>query len=383
MPRSRRLILVGGGHAHVEVLRAAARVPFGCDIVLVSPYPEQYYTGMLPAMLRGSVADHALSVDLRALCTEANARFVEASATRIEGARDAVVVHTASEPVTGDVCSLDIGSVAAGLDVRGVREHAFTVRPQTRWRALVSLLNEVMRAGASAPFTCSVVGGGAAGVELALAIVERGRLAAQNVQCTVVTSGSELLEDMGPRFAARASGVVKRRGIRLMTGRTVVAVEADCMTLDDGTQVESALTVWVAGSHAPPLLRESGLPVDDEGFLRVDATLRAVTGIAVFGAGDCVSLTESPWAAKSGVYAVRAAPILAANLRAVMQSPPREPKLFDAQTSALQILDTSDGKALLYWRGWSSHSKWALRLKQRIDSRWVNRYRVNALNAER
>lgn len=376
MPRTRRLVLVGGGHAHVEVLRAAARAPFGCDIVLVSPYPEQYYTGMLPAMLRGAVTDQALSVDLRALCAEANARFVEDSATRIEAARDTVVVHTASEPVTGDVCSLDIGSVAAGMTVPGVREHAFTVRPQVRWRALVSLLGEVMRAGASAPFACCVVGGGAAGVELALAIVERGRRATQNVQCTLVTSATDLLEDMGPRFAARAGAVLSARGIRVVTGRKVVAIDADRVTLDDESHIESALTVWVAGAHAPPLLRESGLPVDAEGFLRVDATLRAVNGIAVFGAGDCVSLVESPWAAKSGVYAVRAAPILAANLRAVMQSPPKEPKLFDAQSSALQILDTSDGKALLYWRGWSSYSRWALELKQRIDTRWVNRYRV-------
>ncbi len=378
MPRTRRLILVGGGHAHVEVLRAAARAPFGSDIVLVSPYPEQYYTGMLPAMLRGAVPDTALSVDLRALCTEANARFVEANAIRVDAARDSVVVHTASEPVTGDVCSLDIGSLSSGMDVPGVREHAFTVRPQGRWRALVSLLGEVMRAGASAPFTCSVVGGGAAGVELALAIVERARRAGQNVQCTLITSGSELLEDMGPRFAARASTVVTGRGIRIVTGRSAVSVTADRVMLDDGTHVDSALTVWVAGASAPPLLRASGLPVDGEGFLRVDATLRAVNGIAVFGAGDCVSLVESPWAAKSGVYAVRAAPILAGNLRAVMQSPPREPRLFEAQTSALQILDTSDGKALLYWRGWSSYSKWALDLKQRIDTRWVNRYKVRS-----
>lgn len=378
MPRTRRLVLVGGGHAHVEVLRAAARQPFGCDIVLVSPYPELYYTGMLPAQLRGGLTDRALSVDLRALCNEANVRFVEAFATRIDGARDGVVVHTASEPVTGDVCSIDIGSVASGMDVPGVRAHAFTVRPQARWRALVSLLGEVTRAGASAPFTCCVVGGGAAGVELALAIVARGRATGQNVECTLVTSGSELLEDMGPRFAARAAAILHARGVRVLPGKRVMRVDTDHVMLDDDTRVPSALTVWTAGSAAPPILRDSDLPVDAEGFLRVDASLRAVTGIAVFGAGDCVSLVESPWAAKSGAYAVRSAPVLAANLRAVMQSPPREPRLYDAQQSALQILDTSDGKALLYWRGWSSYSGWALTLKRRIDERWVRRYSLKA-----
>jgi len=378
VPRTRRLVLVGGGHAHVEVLRAAARQPFGCDIVLVSPYPELFYTGMLPAQLRGSITDRALAVDLRGLCNEANARFVEATATRIDGARDGVVVHTASEPVTGDVCSVDIGSVSSGMETPGVRTHAFTVRPQARWRALVSLLGEVTRAGARAPFSCCVVGGGAAGIELALAIVARGQSASQNVQCTLVTADRDLLADMGPRFAARAAAILHARGIRVLLGKRVVRVETDHVMLDDDTRVDSALTVWSAGASAPPMLRESGLPVDAEGYLRVDATLRAVTGVAVFGAGDCVSLVESPWAAKSGVYAVRAAPVLASNLRAVMQSPPREPRLYDAQQSALQILDTSDGKALLYWHGWSSYSGWALRLKQRIDARWVRKYRLNA-----
>lgn len=375
MPRTRRLVLVGGGHAHVEVLRAAARAPFGGDIVLVSPYPEQYYTGLLPAQLRGAIPDRALTVDLRALCAEANARFIEAPATRIEGSRDSVVVHTAGEPVPGDVCSLDIGSIASGLDTPGVREHAFTVRPQVKWRALVNLLGEITRAGANAPFTCCVVGGGAGGVELALAIVARAKHAGQNVQCTLV-AGDELLPNLGPRFAARAATVLRANGVQLVTGRHASSVHGDHVLLDDDTRIDAALTVWAAGASAPALARESGLPVDGEGFFKVDASLRSVTGEAVFGAGDCVSLVESPWAAKSGVYAVRAAPVLAANLRSVMHSPPREPRLYDAQQSALQILDTGDGKALLYWHGWSSYSTWALRFKRRLDTDWVERYRV-------
>lgn len=360
----------------MEVLRVAAREPFGGEIVLVSPYPEQYYTGMLPAQLRGSISDATLSIDLRALCSEANARFVEASALRIESSRDTIVVHTPGEPVTGDVCSLNIGSLAAGMHMPGVQAFAYTVRPQARWRALVKLVNEVMRAGASAPFTCCIVGGGAAGVELLLAIVARGARAGQNVACTLVTAGDDILESMGSRVSARARALLVQRGVQIVTGHAVVAVAIDHVLLDDGTRIESALTLWVAGAAAPPMLRTSGLPVDDDGFLRVDATLRAVTGVPVFGAGDCITLVESPWATKSGVYAVREAPILAANLRAVLHSPPQEPRLYDAQRRALAILDMSDGRALLYWRGWSSYSKWALSFKRWLDTRFVERYRV-------
>ena len=375
-PRTRRLVLVGGGHAHVEVLRLAAREPFGGELVLVSPYPEHYYTGMLPAQLRGAIPDDALTLDLRALCVEANARFVQSTATRIEAARDSVVVHTAGEPVTGDVCSLDIGSEAAGMNVPGVREFALTVRPMGRWRALLNLTREVMRSGAGAPFSLAVVGGGAGGVELMLALVARANSAGQRVTSTLITAGDDICENLGPRFAARARRVLKARGVTVITGQPVVSVAADHLLLANGTRVESALTLWVTGAAASSLMRESGLPVDDDGFLRVDATLRAVDGVAVFGAGDCITLVESPWTEKAGVYAIREAPVLAHNLRAVLRSPPGEPRLFEAQEHALAILDTSDGKALLYWRGWSVYSAWALKLKRWIDRRWVEKYRV-------
>ncbi|HYW32979.1 MAG TPA: FAD-dependent oxidoreductase [Gemmatimonas sp.] len=376
MPRSRRLVLVGGGHAHVEVLRRAAEQPLGGEIVLVSPYPEQFYTGMLSAQLRGAVEERELSIDLRALCVEAGARFVEAAAIRVQASRDGVVVHTAGEPVTGDVCSLDIGSAAVGADVPGVAEFAYTVRPLARWRALVALVHEVMRAGDSAPFAVAVVGGGASGVELMLALVARGRAAGQSVTCTLVTASDDIVEDMGPRFGRRARALLRERGVTILTGRTVARVAVDHIELSDGTRVESALTLWATGSAAPPLLRDSGLPVDHDGYLRVDASLRCVTGDAVFGAGDCIALVESPWAAKAGVYAVRQAPVLTANLRAVLRSPPSEPRLYEAQQHILSILDTADGKGLLYWRGWSSHSKWAMRLKRYIDLRWLAQYRV-------
>ena len=360
----------------MEVLRRAAKEPFGGEIVLVSPHPEHFYSAMLPAQLRGDIPDSALALDLRALCLDANARYVQGEARRIEASREGAVVHTASEPISGDACSLNIGSDAASSDVPGVREFAFTVRPHARWLALVKLVREVMRSGASAPFTVTVVGGGAGSVELMLALVARARSAGQNVQGTLVCGSEGLVEDLGPRFASRVRGVMESCGIRVLVGQRVVSVAADHVMLADGTRVDSALTVWVTGPSAPALLRKSGLPVDEDGFLRVDATLRAVNGDAVFGAGDCITLVESPWASKSLAYARRAAPVLAHNLRNVVGSPVGEPKLYDAPQRTLSILDTSDGKALLYWQGWSVYAKWALGLKRRMDTRLVERYRV-------
>ncbi len=377
MPRTRRLILVGGGHAHVEVLRSAARESFGNRIILVSPEPIQLYSGMMPSQLRGSIAEIDLSIDLRDLCARAGARFIETAATRIEANHASVVIHTDIEPVNGDVCSIDIGSVSAGLSVPGVRTHAYGVRPQTSWRALTRLIDEFLRTASTTPLACTVVGGGAAGVELTLALLARAKSAGQTIHCTLVTAGEVVLDAFSRSAQAHAMTLLVSHGAKVRTGTMVAAVAADHVLLDEGSRVNSALTIWATGPAAPPILRSSGLPVDGDGFLRVDATLRAVSGIPVFGAGDCVSQQEAPWVTRSGVYAVRAAPVLANNLRAVMRNPPVEPRLHDPQRNALAILDTSDGKALLYWRGWSHHSALALRLKRWLDERWVKRYRTS------
>ena len=375
MPRTRRLILVGGGHAHVEVLRSAARETFGGRIILVSPEPVQLYSGMMPSQLRGSIAEMDLAIDLRELCARAGARFIETAASRIEADHASVLVHTLGEPVNGDVCSLDIGSVAVGSYIPGVGKYAYGVRPQTRWRALTRLVDEFLRTPSSTPFSCAVVGGGAAGVELTLALMSRASAAGQTIQCALVTSSESILDAFSLRAQSLAMSLLTSRGVKVHTGTSVAAVTENHVQLDDGKRLEAALTIWATGPAAPPLLRNSGLPVDPDGFLRVDATLRAVSGIPVFGAGDCVSQQEAPWVTKSGVYAVRAAPVLANNLRAVLRNPPVEPKLHEPQRHALAILDTSDGKALLHWHGLSHHSALALRFKRWLDERWVRRYR--------
>ena len=376
MPRTRRLILVGGGHVHVEVLRSAARERFADRIILISPEPIQLYSGMMPSQLRGAIAEADLSIDLRELCDRAGARFLEAAATRIDASHASVLINTDSEPVNGDVCSLDIGSIPAGLSVPGVRTHAYGVRPQASWRALTRLVDEFLRTASSAPFSCTIVGGGAAGVELTLALLARAKSARQTIQCTLIAGGDAVLDTFSNSAQTRATALLVDRGAKVRTGTMVAAVAADHILLDDGSRIDSALTIWATGPAAPPILRDSGLPVDGDGFLRVDSTLRAVSGIPVFGAGDCVSQQEAPWVTRSGVYAVRAAPVLANNLRAVMRNPPAEPKLHDPQRNALAILDTSDGKALLYWRGWSHYSALALRLKRWLDERWIERYRM-------
>jgi len=367
-------VLVGGGHAHLEVLRVAAARPFAAELVLVSPYARQVYSGMMPAQLRGVWDEARLAVELPALCRAAGARFVEGAAERLDAAPNGAAVRAAGVAVEGDVLSLDVGAVPAALDVPGARAHAYAVRPLAAWRALVARLAALAMPNTT-PLACCVVGGGAAGVELSLAVLARAGAAGRAAAVTLVEGGPALLPSWG-RQADRVRRLLERRGVRVLTGRAVVRVDADAVTLADGTRVPSALTVWVPGAAALPLARDAGLRVDARGFVRVDATLRAVGGAPVWGAGDCVALDGAPWVPKAGVYAVREAPVLAHNLRVAADGSGDAFRRYTPQRHFLAALDTADGRAFVRWRGVTSHSRAALALKRAIDARFVRRYRT-------
>ena len=119
-----------------------------------------------------------------------------------------------------------------------------------------------------------------------------------------------------------------------------------------------------------PFLRESGLPVDARGFVRVRPTLQVEGSDRLFAVGDCASL---PGMQKAGVYAVRGGPILAENLRRLPEG--RALRAYRPQRGFLSLLNLGDGTAIGAWRGIGFEGRWAMRLKDRIDRRFLERYR--------
>lgn len=368
----RRLVLLGGGHAHVHVLSRAARAPLvGVELVLISPFERHPYSGMVPGYLQGSYEESDLAFDVRAIAARAGARFVQAAADRIDaGAR---TVEVAGERIGWDLLSVDVGSEPAGLETPGVRDHAATVRPMSRAVLLRQRAEELFSAGRVQEVSLVVVGGGAAGVELALALERLGRSRACRPKVTVVEAGTRVLPGLSPTVRSIVESVLAARGIGVRAGRRVVRVEARRVVLDDGTYEPSSLTVWLAGAAPPALLARSDVPKDPGGYLLVDDALRAVDGTPVFGAGDCIGIAGHPGLAKAGVYAVRESPVLAHNLRAALHG--GLPLRYRPQKTYLALMNSADGRALWCWHALGGHSRLAWLLKDRIDRGFMRRYR--------
>lgn len=369
----KRLVLAGGGHAHVEVLRDLAERPgSGIAVTLVTPRPRLIYTGMVPGVIAGHYRLEDCAIDLEALGRRAGARFVNGAVFRVDGASRRV--HCADgEVLDFDLLSLDVGSrVAAGAE--GL-DHATPARPmETLMRGWVDV---VARAREGKIDSITMVGGGAAGVELALAMEYRLRreLPTAPPHVRVITDTPFVVPDLAAGARRRLKLALGRRDIEVHVGSRVVEVGRDFVRLDTGLRFASDATFWAAGAAAPPWIASSGLATDAAGYLLTNDLLQSVTDRDVFGVGDCATQEGHPHA-RAGVFAVRAAPALAANLRAAAHGGGLVRHV--PTPRYLALVSTGRRHAVGNWGNLAFQGWWAWRWKDRIDRSFVARYAAPA-----
>jgi len=368
-----RLVLLGGGHAHLFVLEGVGLGRFaGNTVTLVSPTRHQAYSGMVPGVIAGRYQPREVLFDLEAAARTVGASYVDGSAKAICPAAREVELADGSR-VGYDVLSIAIGSTLRGTNLPGVAEHALLVKPIDRALEIVPTLQTI--AGAEVDPRVIVVGGGAAGIEIALAVRARLRLGAKREAGTVtlVEAAPRLLAGASPPAERLVERALARNRVALRLGVEVEAVSDRAVRLADGVELPARTVIWAAGSGGTDVLRSSGLAVDARGFLRVDERLRSTSDPRIFAAGDAAALAGRPEIPKAGVYAVREGPVLRDNLAAAcLGAEPR--RAYAPQRRFLALLNTSDGQAILSYPPWSASGRWVMRLKDWIDRGFVRRF---------
>lgn len=374
-PRERELVLVGGGHAHVQVLARINMRPIpGVGVTLVVDRPLAVYSGMLPGFVAGEYRAQDLEIDVVLLARKAGARVVLARAVGVDPGAKRLFLEGERAPMRYDALSFDIGSTVREREL--VQDFGFVLATRPigtfleRFAAHLERLRELDR-----PARVLVAGGGAAGVELAACLKARlDRELGRPAAVRLVYSGERLVPDLPETFAERVGGELVRRGIALAPRDRIVSVSDPSIRLESGIEEQVDLLVWATGPAAHPLGGESGLAVDAEGFLLATSTLQLAGHPELFGAGDCITLSEHPGLAKSGVYAVREGPVLDRNLRAFLRGAPLE--RYRPQRDFLALLNLGDGTALGTKRGFVFGGRWVMRLKDRIDRRFMARFQL-------
>jgi len=371
----KRLVLIGGGHSHVEVLRRFGKAPVaGTELVLVSPHADAPYSGMLPGWIAGHYTREDCHIDLAALARFAGCRFLRTVCNGINPQAGLVFCEN-GEHLGFDQVSVDIGSRSPAFEVEGAIEHAVAVRPVEQF---VRKWEEACRTLVSGrgPDRIAIVGAGAAGTEVLLAMQHRLKMIAPSASVQFLLAGDQ--PDTLPTQNEQARRIFRRvlaeRGVELHLGVPVQRVEAGAIRLRNGSTIEAGLIVWATGASAPLWPRSAGLATDGRGFILVNDCLQSVSHPNVFAGGDIATLRDHP-RPKSGVYAVRAGPPLAENLRRALLGQP----LLDwkPQPHALALISTGDRHAVASRDKLAFEGDWVWKWKDWIDRKFMERYQVN------
>ena len=373
----KRLILLGGGHAHVKVLADLAQQPLaGWDVHLVTPYRRQIYSGMLPGWIAGHYPIEACAIKLDELASSGTVAFHEILGVSLDLEQSALRCADGS-CMRFDVLSIDTGPMPALQGLPGSAQHALPVRPIERFIAAWPKLVERIL-GQCRRFDLVILGAGAAGVELAFAIQWRASTDGwSHLAITLVGSDELPLAGVPPSTRQHTARLLVQRGIRWLPARRATRVEADAIGFEAGEPLNFDACLVSTGAAAPAWPAASGLATDEQGFIRVGPTLQSLSHANIFAAGDVAAYADTR--PKSGVYAVRAGPVLAQNLRAFCEAGVGRPlRSWTPQTRALYLISTGDRHALATWGDWSWSGRWVWRWKDRIDRQFMQRFGTTA-----
>jgi len=365
---ARRLLLVGGGHAHVEVLRQFGRDPVpGVELTLISPASLTPYSGMLPGLVAGHYTHDDIHIALPPLVDRAGGRFVVDRVVELDVARRRAACADGTQ-VAFDLVSLDVGSVPALL-AEGAATHATPIKPIAGFLAAWA---ETLAAARAGSVHAIVVVGGLGGCETLLSMQYRLRVLGVSPQPAFHFVCGEW--NVSAALASRLERVLERRGVTLHRGRLVRRVNERDLELDNGLRIAADRAYWAVGAAAAPWFAASGLACDRGGFVRIDDHLRSRSHPFVFAAGDCASQDGRPHP-RSGVYAVRQGPILAGNLRRWL----RDQALgrYVPQRRTLALVATGERSAIAAWGPLAFGGRLVWRWKDAIDRGFVARYRVD------
>jgi NADH dehydrogenase FAD-containing subunit len=364
-----QVVLAGGGHAHLfAASRAETFRRVGADLTLIDP-GMLWYSGMATGMLSGQYSPSEDSVDLGALCQHHGVSFHSSTVVALN--REAREVCTESgEAIPYDLLSLNVGSAVDTSQIEDPDGLAWAVKPIAGLVRLRTALESY--AGCGRPCSVGVVGGGPAGAEIAANIDALFTAGGTKANVTILHSGHRLLPDFPKDVAGTISQLLGQRGIAVRLGTRVAGLrkgnEGILATTVDGQELRFDEVVLATGLTAFPTVSALGL---GENGVRVDSRLRSLEDPAIFAAGDCISFAprELP---KVGVFGVREAPILKANLLASLTG--RELTQYQPQNKFLIILNMGDGTGLAIRGGWHWHGRLAMKLKDFIDRRFMKRY---------
>lgn len=364
----KHLVMLGVGHANLHLLSTLAAQPLaGVQITLVAPYPHQFYAGMVAGFVAGHDAQEDCVIPFEPFLKNTSVTWLQRNAAGLDANTRTVTLDDGST-LHYDILSINSGPVPNKQKIEqmmpGAREHALFVFPLEPFGALWP---KVMALGQQKPLRVAIIGGAATGFELACAVAHR--LPASSV--TLLTGDAPVGAGYPSAVQSMVTQALKDRLITVIQERAV-GVAAGEVTLASGARLACDVPIIAIGAKGPAWLQDSGLALDTEGFVAVDALQRATSHSHVFAASDVATRVDQHLP-RSEVDALHTGLSLVKNLRAVLAG--IEPSPYTPQARTLSLLSCGNRRAIGSWGKWSAQGRWVWWLKDWLDRRYVGKYK--------
>ncbi len=369
----KRLLLIGGGHAHMVALaNLHTFVERGFDVTVIQPSEYHYYSGMGPGMLGGTYLPDDIRFPTRRLVEKKGGRFILGKAHRIDTENQTVFLEDTAEPaISYDVLSCNAGSYVPREMVRGENRDIFCAKPIEE---LLTAQKTLLARAAAGKITVAVIGSGPSSIEIAGNIHQLCRQHAAYLPRIQVFPGRGFMSGRPGKVRRLARRILESKGIEIMETGHVRRIENNCIHLEDDGHYQADIIFPAVGVRPSPLFGRSGLPTGPDGGLRVNDYLQSTGFDNIFGGGDCIHYQSEPLD-KVGVYAVRQNPVLYRNLMACLEGRPLEK--FSPGGKYLLIYNLGDGDGILCKWFLTFSGKLAFRIKDRIDRRFIRTFQVS------
>jgi selenide,water dikinase len=371
MPHKKDLRLIGGGHSHIAVIKKLGMNPIsGLRVTLISNNTLTPYSGMLPGLIAGHYTFEDCHIDLRKLCQWAGVQFICSEVQHIDLLARQIYCHQYPS-LRYDLLSINVGSQPALDEIKNASAYGHPIKPVKQflqnwhqWLESAQISRQSKR--------IIVIGGGAAGVEILLAMhYKLCNTTSIHADFTLICADQHILSSYNERVQAFFKHHLQMLGIRIICGKQVVSVTEHQLTLNDNTTLNYDFSAWAIHAGAQTWVAESGLKCDDSGFIQVDQYLRSISHPDIFAVGDSAAFMPTPLP-KAGVYAVRQGPILAKNIVAQLEN--RHLLPFKPQRHFLSLLTTGDRYAVASRSTLFARGKWVWVWKNHIDRTFMARF---------
>jgi NADH dehydrogenase FAD-containing subunit len=366
----KRLVLIGGGHAHMVTLANLEKiVEKGHDVTVIGPSDHHYYSGMGPGLLSGTYRPEEIRFATRHVVEKQGGTFLSGKATAIDPEKKTVILEN-GDPVPYDVLSCNAGSHVPKPAVEGDPADVFSVKPIERLMVAKSRLVDHFGQHKT---EVVIVGGGPSSAEVAGNAWQLATATGRHMPRITICAGRVFMSRFPRSIRRRIVGTLSRRGITIREGAFATTVSPTAVHLDNGDTLPADFVFLALGVKPSAIFTNSGIVTGPDGGLKVNRFLQSIQYSDIFGGGDCIYFQDQPLD-KVGVYAVRQNPVLLHNIMAKLDGGDLMP--FDPGGDYLLIFNLGGRIGLLKKRWLEFGGRPAFLIKDYIDRRFMKEFQA-------